>query len=464
MASRPRILIVDDEEHIRKILSIMLSKKGYEPQAAGSGAEALTMFRQKTYDAVITDLRMPGLDGLALLRKIKGDDPEAIVIVITAFSTVETAITAMKEGAFDYISKPFKEDEILLVLEKALERQRILAENKQLKAQVREKYALANFIGQSQAMQRVFDVIAKVAETKSTVLITGESGTGKELVARAIHENSPRRDRPFVPINCGAVPANLLESEFFGYVKGAFSGADRPRKGLFSEADGGTLFLDEVSELPLEMQVKILRAIQEEEIRRLGESMTIKVDLRVLAATNKDLREEVKSGRFREDLFYRLNVITIHVPPLRERIDDVPLLARYFLDQVVTQHKLGAKSLAPEAVRALTAQTWSGNVRALRNVIEQAAVMSDGHVITGADLPFGRTTEATDVALVSIPDDWVDLKAALKTVIEHTERILIKRVLNLTAQNRTKAAQQLGISRRALINKIQEYGLEGHPA
>ncbi|MEW5725731.1 MAG: sigma-54 dependent transcriptional regulator [Thermodesulfobacteriota bacterium] len=460
MTSPPRILIVDDEEHIRKILSIMLSKRGYETRTAANGDEALGLATKQAFDAVITDIRMPGLDGLELLAALKEYDPDLLVLVVTAFSSVETAIEAMKRGAYDYISKPFKEDEILLVLEKALERQRLLAENRRLKEQIKARFDFSDFLGQSAAMQRVFDVIAKVAETKSTVLITGESGTGKELAARSIHQNSPRRDRPFIAINCGAVPANLLESEFFGHVKGAFSGADRAKKGLFAEADGGTLFLDEVGELPLDLQVKILRAVQEEEIRRLGEAATTKVDIRLLAASNKDLLEEVKAGRFRQDLYYRLKVITLHLPPLRERPDDIPLLARHFLAQVARKHNLGEKKLSPEAVRALTDQTWTGNVRALRNVIEQAAVMSEGPVITPADLPFGPPPAAETGLTVKVPEDQTDLKTALKQVTEKTERIIIRKVLEQTKQNRTHAAARLGISRRALINKIKEYELE----
>ncbi len=461
MPSAPRILIVDDEEHIRKILTIMLSKQGYETQTAAGGYEALQMLTRTAFDAVVTDIRMSGLDGLELLARLKAQDPELPVVIITAFSSVETAIQAMKQGAYDYISKPFKEDEILLVLEKALERRQILAENRQLKAQIMEKYDFSNFIGRSTPMVRVFEVIAKVAETSSTVLISGESGTGKELAARSIHYNSPRKDRPFVAVNCGAIPANLLESEFFGYVKGAFSGADRPKKGLFEEADGGTLFLDEVSELPLDMQVKLLRALQEEEIRRLGESSSRKVDLRVIAATNRNLQEEVAAGRFREDLFYRLNVIALRLPPLRDRSDDIPLLARHFVDKTVKRQGLTAKKISQEAVRALVQHPWPGNVRQLGNVIEQAAVMSEGASITLADLPFGLPREVPPDGLsVVIPDDRLDLKSALKEVVEQTERTIIQRTLDRTGQNRTRAAEILGISRRALITKIQAYGLE----
>ena len=460
MAAPPYILVVDDEEHIRRILTIMLEKHGYRVRTASGGAEAVEAARAASFDAVITDQRMPHMDGLDLLRRLKDLDPEQVIIVVTAFSSVETAVDAMRAGAYDYLSKPFKEKELILVLEKALERRRLLAENRQLRAQMKEQYDFSNFIGRSAAMRRVFEIISKAAETKTTVLITGESGTGKELAARSIHNLSPRRDQPFIPINCGAVPANLLESEFFGYVKGAFSGADRPKKGLFAEADGGTLFLDEVSELPLDMQVKILRAIQEEEIRRLGDSASIKVDLRVVAAANKDLLDEVKAGRFREDLYYRLKVIVLRLPPLRERAEDIPLLAHHFLGQVCRQHGLEAKKLAPESVRALSAQVWSGNVRALRNVIEQAAVMSEGSTITSADLPFGPSSAGEDGGLkVSIPEERLDLKTTLKEVTEAAEKTLIRRALDQTEGNRTHAARLLGISRRALINKIQALGL-----
>jgi two-component system response regulator AtoC len=461
MATAPRILIVDDEDHIRRILGLMLAKKGWETRAAASAEEALEQAATLAFDAVITDLRLPGMDGLELLGRLKALDSEQVVVVITAFSSVETALTAMKQGAYDYIAKPFKEDEILLVLEKALQTRRLMDENRRLKARIIESQGVAGFIGQSPAMKRVFEIITKVADNKSTVLITGESGTGKELAARSIHQAGPRRDEPFVAINCGAVPANLLESEFFGHVRGAFSGADRNKKGLFAEADGGTLFLDEVSELPLDMQVKVLRAIQEEEIRRLGESVTTRVDLRIIAAANKDLREETQAGRFRHDLYYRLNVISLALPPLRDRVEDIPLLAGHFLAEVVKKHGLEEKRLAPDALKALARQHWLGNVRALRNVIEQAVVMTEGPLIQLADLPFGVAAVGQGGGLVSIPEDRRDLKATLKEVIEQTERIMIGRMLDLHQGNRTRAAKALGLSRRALIQKVGAYGLGG---
>ena len=353
MSQPPNILIVDDEEHIRKIMTIMLGKHGYHCRAAASGEEALALIERENFDAVFTDMKMPGLDGLELLAHLKADHPELVVIMVTAFASVDTAISAMKAGAYDYVAKPFKEDEVILILEKALERGRLLDENRRLKKQIRERFDLSVFLGQSQAMNKVFDLIAKVAETRATVLITGESGTGKELAARSIHQNGPRREKPFVPVNCGAIPLSLMESEFFGHVKGAFTGADQAKKGLIAEADGGTLFLDEVGELPLEMQVKLLRTLQEEEVRRVGELAARKIDLRVVAATNKNLPEEIRAGRFREDLYYRLNVINLKMPPLRDRPEDIPLLANRFLQQAVEKNGLAPKKLSPAAVRLL---------------------------------------------------------------------------------------------------------------
>ncbi|MDR1166770.1 MAG: sigma-54 dependent transcriptional regulator [Deltaproteobacteria bacterium] len=464
-AANPHILIVDDEEHIRKIMSIMLKKKGYACETAASGEEALGKFQEASFDAVITDLKMPGVDGLGLLSRLKELEPDIIVIVVTAFATMETAILAMKAGAYDYISKPFNEEEIVLVLEKALERARLVAENKLLKKQIAARLDGEVFLGESPAMRQVFDLIAKVADAKATVLITGESGTGKELAARSVHLNGPRRERPFVAVNCGAIPANLMESEFFGHAKGAFTGADRAKTGLIAEADGGTLFLDEVSELPLEMQVKFLRVLQEEEFRRVGENAPRKVDLRVVAATNKSLPQEVREGRFREDLYYRLNVIRLAMPPLRERREDIPALAAYFLSEAVAKNRLGPKKLSPSALKALCLQTFGGNVRALRNLLEQAAIMSDGELIGPADLFFGAAPAGAaapaggDDLLVRLPAAWIDLKSSLRAVTAEAEKEIISRALRDCQANRTKASALLGLSRRALITKIQAYGL-----
>ncbi len=470
MSPNLKILIVDDEEHLRKIMSIMLGKRGYLCRTAASGQEALSILAEESFDAVLTDMKMPGLDGLELLARIKEDNPEQVVVMLTAHGTLDTAVQAMKAGAYDFLAKPFKEDEIVLVLEKALERGRLLSENRILKKQIKERFDLSSFLGESPSMQKVFELIAKVAETRATVLITGESGTGKELAARSLHQNGPRRERPFVAVNCGAIPPNLLESEFFGHIKGAFTGADQAKIGLIAESDGGTLFLDEVAELPLEMQVKLLRVLQEEEVRRVGEVKTQKIDLRVVAATNKDLRAEIEAGRFREDLYFRLNVITLKMPPLRERPEDIPMLAKLFLKEAVAKNSLSAKELSPSALRLLLEQKWAGNVRALRNAIEQGAVMSEGQTILAKDFPFapqdassedgGAGIQGGAEVSVHVPKDLLDLKAALKGVTEATERIMIKRALEIHHHNRTHAADALGLSRRALISKVQSYGLD----
>jgi DNA-binding NtrC family response regulator len=460
------ILIVDDEEHIRKIMSIMLGKRNYHCKLAASGEEALAMVEKESFDAVFTDLKMPGLDGLELLGRLKENDPDLVVIVVTAFASMETAILAMKAGAYDYIAKPFNEEEIILVLEKGLERNRLLNENRRLKKEMEERLDSSVFLGESPAMMKVFDTIKRVADTKATILITGESGTGKELAARSIHQNGPRREKAFVAVNCGAIPSNLVESEFFGHVKGAFTGADKAKIGLITESDGGTLFLDEVSELPLEMQVKFLRVLQEEEVRRIGENSSQKVDLRVVAATNKNLPKEVQSGRFREDLYYRLNVIRLVMPPLRERREDIPMLSMHFLEEARRKHKLGKKKLSPKALKELSIQSFNGNVRALRNLIEQAAIMSDTDTIGPQDLllddrePRAEPMDPSNL-VIKLPKDWMDMKAALKTVTEATEKEIIQRALDSAENNRTRAAKLLGLSRRALITKIRLYDIEG---
>ncbi|MGL4209397.1 MAG: sigma-54-dependent transcriptional regulator [Candidatus Adiutrix sp.] len=469
MNRTPKILIVDDEEHIRKIISIMLSKRGYSCQTAASGSEALKIMAKDSFEAVLTDMKMPQLGGLELLARIKAENPEQVVIVVTAFASMDTAIQAMKAGAYDYISKPFKEEEVVLILEKALERGRLLDENRLLKKQIKERFDLASFLGQSAPMQKVFALITKVAETRATVLISGESGTGKELAARSIHQNGPRRESPFVPVNCGAIPPNLMESEFFGHVKGAFTGADSPKKGLIAEADGGTLFLDEVGEMPLDMQVKILRVLQEEEVRRVGETTSRKINLRVVAATNKNLPQEVAQGRFREDLYYRLNVISLVMPPLRERPEDITPLALLFLKQAVAKNDLKPKKFSPETLRALANHSWPGNVRDLRNAIEQGAVISEGDTIHPCDFPALLTAAPLnspsplgvggESLSVFIPPDFICLKSALKAVTEITERTVIERALVKHHHNRTHAAADLGLSRRALISKIETYGL-----
>ena len=456
--SRARILVVDDEEHVRRVLSLMLAGEGYQVVTAAGGREALERFQDEVFDLVILDLRMPDLDGLEVLSRLRAAEPDQTVVMITAYASVDTALTAMKRGAFDYIGKPFQEEEILAVVAKALERARLVADNRRLRREVAERYHFGRIIGTSPAMERVFAVMRKVADTAATVLVTGESGTGKELVARALHYNSRRREAPFVAVNCAAIPPSLIESELFGVAKGAYTGADRARRGLLEEAHGGTLFLDEVGELPAETQAKLLRALQEGEIKRVGETTTRQVDLRLISATNKDLAREVDRGRFREDLYYRLKVITLHLPPLRERREDIPLLAVHFLEQACTRHGLEPKRISPQALELLTSAPWRGNVRELQNLMEQAALMSEGNTITPQDLP-GLTAAQSGGIHLSIPPQEEDLKKVLKSLTRMAEEQVIRRVLERTGGNRTQAAQRLGISRRALITKIKDLGL-----
>ncbi|MFH1034419.1 MAG: sigma-54 dependent transcriptional regulator [Pseudomonadota bacterium] len=454
-----RILVVDDEEHIRRVLALMLGHQGYAVTTAGNGAEALEKFAAEVFDLVILDLRMPDLDGITVLGRLRQAEPDQAVVMITAYASVETALSAMKQGAIDYIGKPFKEEEILIVVDKALEHRRMLADNRRLRSEVQSRHEFGNIIGHSPAMQRVFNMLRKVADTKATVLITGESGTGKELVARAIHYNSRRKDRPMVAVNCAAIPATLIESELFGAAKGSYTGADRTRLGLFEEANGSTLFLDEIGELPLDMQAKLLRALQEGEIKRVGETTPRQVDIRVITATNKDLAAEAAQGRFREDLFYRLNVIGVHLPPLRQRPEDLPLLAAHFLQKAAATHEVPAKKLSRDALEALALAPLKGNVRELENLLEQALLMSDGPVIEAVDL-FALSGAGEQGVRVVVPPQEDDLKKVLKLVTQKTEEQIIRRVLADEQGNRTHAAQRLGISRRALITKIQELDLD----
>jgi DNA-binding NtrC family response regulator len=455
-----RILVVDDEEHLRRVLEVMLAREGYAVETAAGGRPALERFAAEHFDLVILDLKMPDLDGLTVLRKIREAEPEATVVMITAYASVETALNAMKQGAFDYVGKPFQEEEILAVVRKALERTRLVADNRRLRSEVAGRFGFESIVGSSRAMEQVFEAMRKVADTKATVLITGESGTGKELVARALHYNSRRGERPLVAVNCAAIPDNLIEAELFGAAKGAYTGAERTRRGLIEEADGSTLFLDEVGELPLEVQAKLLRALQEGEFRRVGENQTRRADLRVLAATNKDLAAEVAAGRFREDLYYRLNVIQIRVPPLRERPEDIPLLCDHFLRQAAARLEMEPKRLAPDALAALKAAPLKGNVRELLNLLEQATVLSEGPLIRAADLPLETEAGPAGEVRVWVPAEEEDLKKVLKSLSHLAEEQVIRRVLERTEGNRTQAAERLGISRRALITKIKDLGLE----
>jgi two-component system response regulator AtoC len=438
------------------MLSSFLRKHNYHTDEAGNGEDALRRIRDQLYDIVLCDIRMPLMDGMTFLKKMAEEDlTEATVIMMSAYGTIDDAIEAMKIGAYDYVSKPFKPDEILLTLKKAEERERLRRENLHLRSEIRKEYSFENIIAKSAEMHRIFESVRKVADYKTTVLITGESGTGKELIARAIHYHSDRASGPFVAINCGAIPDNLLESELFGHVKGAFTDASRNKKGLFEEADGGTLFLDEIGELPKFLQVKILRALQDSEIRRVGDTKSHKVDVRIIAATVKDLAREVSRGSFREDLYYRLNVIPIHLPPLRERREDIPLLVQHFIKKFNENLERKIQGIASEAIGPLMDYAWMGNVRELENTIERAMVLSDSDHIRMEQLP-DRILEGSRTGCPVLGDMELSIKKASRAM----ERELISKALERTKGNRTHAARLLEISHRTLLYKIEEYGIQ----
>ena len=448
-----RILIIDDEESFRHMLSVILKKERYDVETASNGEEGLQRISVSPFDQILCDIRMPHMDGMEFLSQVQKMGVDAPIIMMSAYGTVDTAIEAMKLGAYDYISKPFKPDEIILTLKKAEERERLRKENELLRKEVEKEYSFTNIISKNEKMQKIFDVIKKVAHYKSTILITGESGTGKELVARALHYNSDRSQRPFIPVNCGAIPENLLESELFGHAKGAFTDAIRMKKGLFEEADGGTLFLDEIGELPLQLQVKLLRVLQDGEIRRVGESKSIQVDVRIVTATVKDLGKEVSEGRFREDLFYRLNVLPIHIPPLRERKEDISLLISHFIkkySQSMSKNVLGINS---KALEAMMNYIWHGNVRELENTVERAIVLTDGDHIELDDLPAEVRDFQDGIRLEPLSEEEYSIKKSSK----YLEANLIKKALRKTKGNHTQAAKLLEISHRALLYKIKEY-------
>jgi two-component system response regulator AtoC len=448
-----RILIVDDEESFRHMLSVILVKEGYEVETSSNGEEGLQKASASPFDQILCDIRMPRMDGLAFLREIKKAGLGATVIMMSAYGTVDTAIEAMKLGAYDYISKPFKPDEIILTLRKSEEREQLRKENQLLRKEVGKEYSFENIVSKNGEMQKIFDVIKKVSQYKSTVLITGESGTGKELVARALHYNSDRSQSPFVAVNCGAIPENLLESELFGHAKGAFTDAIRTKKGLFEEADGGTLFLDEIGELPSQLQVKLLRVLQEGEIRRIGESKPIQIDVRIVAATVKDLSKEVNEGRFREDLFYRLHVLPIHIPPLRERKEDIPLLIQHFIGKYNQAMNKCVADIDHKAMETLMNYKWYGNVRELENTIERAIVLSEKNNIELENLPIEILNFKEEFQLETLPDEEYSIKKASKAL----EVNLIRKALRKTKGNHTHAAKLLEISHRALLYKIKEY-------
>lgn len=455
-AESKTILVIDDEENLRHMLQIMLRKQGYAVEEAADGAAALKLLSCKSYDFILCDIKMPILDGVAFLKSLDPSSIPSTIIMMSAYGTVDTAIECMKLGAYDYISKPFKSDEISLVLRKAEEREKLKAENLALKAELHKEYTFAAIISKNFRMREIFTMVQKVCDYKTTVLILGESGTGKELIARAIHMNSNRKNSPFIAINCAAIPETLLESELFGHVKGAFTDASADKAGLFEQATGGTLFLDEIGEMPLALQVKLLRVLQDEEIRVVGGTATKKIDVRVISATSKNLEQLIAADGFREDLYFRLNVFSITMPPLRERQDDIPLLIEHFL--AIYAQKMGKQvlSCSPEALRALMNYSWPGNVRELENCIQRALVLCDGDTLVPDCLPEKVLLGQHGSWNQFVPPDCLSIKVAEEAL----ERDLITKALEKTAGNRTHAARLLEISHRALLYKIKEYGLE----
>jgi two-component system NtrC family response regulator len=432
-------------------MEFSLTEAGYKVQAAASGEEGLTLFEMGPFDAVITDITMPGMSGMEVLAKIHERDEGLPVLVITAYGTIESAVEAMKKGAFDYITKPFNRDELRLTLDKALRMRRLEKENVELRAEITDRYCFESIVGSSEKIRDVLDMAGRVAASDASVLITGESGTGKELLAKGIHYNSPRADGPFVAVNCAAIPEHLIESELFGHVRGAFTGAVKDKEGKFELATSGTLFLDEIGDLRVDLQAKILRALQERQVDRVGGKHPVSVDVRIIAATNKDIERAVKEGSFREDLYYRLSVITLHMPPLRERRDDIPMLVQHFLKKF---NRGSDVRIDPEALAMLTAYGWPGNVRELENSIERASVLKRGDTITPAELPDKLKKEKTSVEniILNLPDEGIAL--------EDLEKSLIIKALEKHKGNQTRAAEYLGITRPTLIYRMEKYGIK----
>lgn len=452
-----RILIADDDPGLRRVMQIQLEEAGYAVTTAADGQQALAALEECKPALVITDLKMPGMDGLELLKKLRSSQPDLTVIIITAFGSIQTAVQAMKAGAYDYLTKPIDYENLLLVVERALERQRLLEEVQVLRSNLNAKYGFENIIGRSPALMRALELAARAARTDATVLITGETGTGKELVARAIHQNSPRSSRPFVTVNCGAIPRELLESELFGHVKGSFTGAVANRRGKAELADGGTLFLDEIGELPLELQVKLLRLVQHGEVEKVG-GATGQVDVRILAATNRNLLARIEDGAFREDLYYRLAVILLHLPPLRERAGDIPDLVQSLFAKAKARHGRPSLKLPPALLPAFSSYSWPGNVRELENVIERLVVLAEGDEIRRQDLPEFLLHEPAPAESfhLELPPEGISL--------ESIERDLILRALRKFDWNQTQAARYLDISRRTLIYRMEKHGIRREEA
>lgn len=450
---KPRVLIVDDERNTREGLARAL-RRHYDVQLADSGMQALSLIEEAPVDAVLTDLRMPGMDGLTLVRRLLASDPQPVCILLTAYGNVETAVEAMKNGAYDFLTKPVNLDRLEVVLRRAIESRRMAQQNQELQQQVDAKFGMEKIIGEAPPMQEVFDTIRQVAPSRATVLIQGESGTGKELVAHALHNLSPRARNPFIAVHCAALSGQLLESELFGHEKGSFTGATAQRQGRFERADGGTLFLDEIGEIPPETQVKILRVLEERSFERVGGGETVEVDTRLVVATNRNLREMVDAGDFREDLFFRLNVVQVNLPPLRERHQDIPLLLHHFLKGFCQENGRELAGFTAEAIEALVEYRWPGNIRELRNLVERMVVLARGDRLTLRDVP-------AEVRADIGPRGGSKRAGALAGAVsmQDAERRMIEQALETNDGNRTRAAEQLGISRRTLHRKLNEFDL-----
>jgi len=459
MNNQINILLVDDEEPIRDALLLLLKNADYRISGCGSGKEALQLLESEPFDIVITDLFLPDITGIDILKKAKKLYSAIEVILITGHASAETAVKAMKEGAFDYITKPLNVEELRVIIAKAIEKQQILSENISLKKQLRDKYEFSNIIGSSPAMQKVFSRLAKVIKTDSTVLILGDSGTGKEIIAKAIHSNGPRRDNPFIAVHCGAIPENLLESELFGHTKGSFTGAIRDKIGKFEASNHGTIFLDEIATLPMHLQIKLLRVLQEQEVERIGSNKPIKLNVRIISATNVKLEEEVKKGTFRDDLYYRLNVIPVTLPPLRERVEDILPLVRHFLAKYCKEMGRQPMSISREALMALEMYNWPGNVRELENAVERTVALTEGDQITLADLPSNitRNYNEQEEFTTRVTSRGVDLVKVLAEI----EQKMISDALSLSDGVKARAATLLNINRTTLVEKMRRLGMDG---
>lgn len=454
MRDRARILLIEDEELSRESLSRLLKSAGFTVKGAASGEMAMQLLALEKFDIVVTDLFLPDANGIDILKKVKGNSPQTEVILITGHASAETAVKAMKEGAYDYITKPLNFEELQIILTKAMEKHQLLNENVYLRKQLREKYVFANIVGNSPAMQKVFSRISRVTNTESTVLVLGESGTGKELVAKAIHFNGPRKDKPFIAVNCAAIPETLLESELYGHLKGSFTGAIRDKIGKFEAANCGTIFLDEIGTMPMHLQTKLLRVLQEQEVEKIGSTRPVKLDVRVISATNINLEEEVKKGNFREDLFYRLNVIPIVIPPLRERVEDILALSKYFIEKYCAEMKHPVMTISKEALETLELYHWPGNVRELENMVERIVALTDGDSITLQDIP----ANIREQVMTKVTERGVDLTRAINEI----ERQMITEALALSKGVKAQAAAMLKLNRTTLVEKMRRLGIDAN--